>query len=234
MLGLAAATIALASPIATYEGSVFWVHMVQHLLLTLVAAPLLLLGTPVTLFLRASRGPLRDRAIRLLQGRPLRTLTHPVVAWSLFALVMWVTHFSTLYDAALENELLHVAEHSLYMVAALLFWWSVVGLEPGAGRMSWPARIGYLALAMPQQAFLGLAIYSADAVLYPHYETLQRAWGPDPLDDQRLAGIVMWIGGDFLFLIALVLGVLAWMRADTKEAARLDRRLDRAEQESTP
>jgi putative membrane protein len=227
-IGLAFVAVALASPIAVYEGSLFWVHMVQHLVLTMVAAPLLVLGAPVTLALRAAGPQRRRRLLRTLHSVPVRFLTHPVVSWSTFALVMWLTHFSQLYDLALENEPVHVAEHVVYLTAACLFWWPVIGLDPGAARLGWPGRIGYLVLAMPQQSFLGVAIHQAKEPLYEHYATLGRTWGPTPLGDQQLAGTIMWVAGDFLFIAALVLAVLAWMRHDKRATRHLDRRLDEA------
>ncbi|MGH2698858.1 MAG: cytochrome c oxidase assembly protein [Actinomycetota bacterium] len=228
LLGLGALFIALAGPVAAYEGSLFWVHMVQHLLLTMAAAPLLLLGAPVTLALRAAGPRGRQRLLRVLHSWPVRAVTHPVVTWSLFALVMWVTHFTSLYDLALENGPAHIAEHALYLAAACLFWWPVIGLDPGAARLGWPGRIAYLVLAMPQQSFLGVAIHQADEPLYPHYETLARGWGSTPLADQQLAGTIMWVAGDFLFIGALVLAVLAWMRHEQRATQHLDRRLDEA------
>jgi len=228
LIGLATAGLALASPVAVYEGSLFWVHMVQHLLLTMVAAPLLVLGAPVTLALRASSPARRSSRLRALHSGPVRFLTHPAVTWTTFALVMWLTHFTPLYDLALENELAHIAEHLLYLTAACLFWWPVIGLDPGASRLGWPGRIAYLFLAMPQQSFLGVAIHQAKDPLYEHYATLTRTWGPTPLGDQQLAGTIMWVAGDFLFIAALVLAVLAWMRNDQRATRHLDRRLDEA------
>lgn len=225
--GLVVALLALAGPLATYDGSLFWVHMVQHLLLTMVAAPLLMLGAPVTLALRTSSPGARRRLTTVLHARVVRVLTHPILSWTLFAAVMWMSHFSALYNAALESELAHAGEHALYLFAGCLFWWPVVGIDPTAGRLGWGGRIAYLLLAMPQQSWLGLAIYSTDAILYPHYESLARGWGPSPLDDQRLAGTIMWVGGNLLFLVALALAALAWMRHDAREAARIDRQLDR-------
>lgn len=219
--------LALASPLAAYDETLFSIHMVQHLLLTMVAAPLLLLGAPVTLALRASSPGVRKRLMRVLHSRAARGLTHPALTWTLFAVVMWMTHFSAFYDAALENELMHAAEHGLYLLVGCLFWWPVVGLDPTAGRLGWGARLAYVLLAMPQQSFLGLAIYSASTSLYPHYASLARDWGPSPLDDQRLAGTIMWVMGDLHFLVALALAALAWMRHDAREAARLDRSLER-------
>jgi putative membrane protein len=228
LFGLGVVVIALASPVATYESSLFWVHMVQHLLLTMVAAPLLMLGAPLTLALRAATPAGRKRLLRVLHSKPVQILTHPAVTWSAFALVMWITHFTSFYDLALENEATHVAEHAVYLLAACLFWWPVIGLDPGAARLGWPGRVVYLLLAMPQQSFLGLAIHQADDPLYPHYQTLARNWGPTVLGDQHLAGTIMWVAGDFLFIGALVFAVLAWMRHEQRATRHLDRRLDEA------
>jgi putative copper resistance protein D len=228
LAGLGAIVVALASPIEAFDTTLFSVHMVQHLLLTMVAAPLLVLAAPITLLLRVATPHARRRWILpVLHSRIVRVVSHPIVAWSLFAGVMWVTHFSPLFDAALEDETLHRLEHALYLGSALLFWWPVVGADPSPHRLSYPARIFYLALGMPLSSFLGLVIFSAETVLYAHYLTLERAWGPTPLDDQRLAGGFMWAGGDAAFVLALVLVVAAWLRHEERENLREDARLAR-------
>jgi putative membrane protein len=224
-LGLAAVFLALASPIATFELSLFWVHMVQHLLLTIVAAPLLVLGSPGALALRAATPRTRRRLLAALHSRPARFFGHPVTAWLLFASVMVLTHFSPLYDAALENEFMHLVEHGLYLGSALLFWLPVIGLDPAPGRLTPALRLVYLALVLPQQAFLGLAIYSTTEVLYDHYQTLDRSWGPSAISDQQTAAVVMWIGGEAIVLLALAISAFAWMRHDDRMAIREDRRL---------
>ena len=223
-VGLAAMAVALASPMAVYAHSLFWVHMAQHLMLTMVAAPLLMLGAPVTLGLRAASPPVRARLSRVLHSPVLRALTHPAVSWGVFGAVMWVSHFSPVYEQALTSEIAHVGEHLAYLLAGCLFWWPVVGLDPTSRRIGWPGRVGYVVLAMPQQSFLGLAIYSADQPLYSHYARLHPTLG-SALSDQRVAGMVMWLGGDLLFIVALGLSVAAWMRHDIKEANRMDSRL---------
>ena len=115
---------------------------------------------------------------------------------------MWVSHFSALFDAALENEGLHILEHASSWASALLFWWPVIGADPAAAsRLSHPIRVGYLFIGMPWSSFLGLAIFSAQTVLYAHYATLARDWGPTPLEDQQLAGGIMWVVGDAIFLV---------------------------------
>jgi putative membrane protein len=227
-LGLSVVLVALASPIATYDTTLFSAHMVQHLLLTLVAAPLLALGAPITLLLRvASPRERKQYILPVLHSRPVRIVSHPIVAWVLFAGVMYVTHFSPLFDAALHDEGIHVLEHGLYLGAALLFWWPVVGADPSPWRLPHPVRVAYLFLGMPWSSFLGLAIFSAPEPLYAHYATLVRSWGPTPLADQQLAGGIMWVGGDAAFLVAMLLAVWVWLRAEEAEGRRADARLDR-------
>jgi putative copper resistance protein D len=221
LLGLIACWVALATPVAVYAGVLFWVHMVQHLLLVLVAAPLLALGAPVALMLRVSSPETRRRLLSALGSPMVRFISHPAVTWLLFVAVLWISHLSGVYDAALENPWVHGAEHFVYLGVAFLFWQPVIGLDPRPGKLSPPARVAYLLAAIPMQSFLGVALYSADRVLYPHYETLARQWGPSALDDQRAAALIMWLGGDALMLTALGFALLAWMRAEARmEIAR--------------
>ncbi len=223
--GLGAIGLALLSPIEAYEGQLFSVHMVQHMLLELVAAPLLLAGAPITLALRAASPTWRRRLLRLLHSRVVVALAFPVVAWVLFAAVNWGWHFSVLYDEALENQLLHYVQHATFLGAALLFWWPVVGADPSPWRLPHPVRLLYVFLAMPQNSFLGVALMSAGTVLYPHYVTNLRDWGPTPLEDQQLGGIIMWVGGDVAFLAAMAVVVVMWMRYEDRRTLRVDARL---------
>ncbi|MEP7158109.1 MAG: cytochrome c oxidase assembly protein [Chloroflexota bacterium] len=227
-LGLVVLLVAFASPIGTYDTTLFSVHMVQHLLLALIAAPLLALGAPITLLLRVSSPAARRRwLLPVLHSRVLRVVSFPVVTWIVFAAVMWAAHFSALFDAALDNEAAHVLEHGLFLGAALLFWWPVVGADPSPWRLPHPARLAYLFLGMPQSSFLGLAIFSAPDVLYPHYANLVRPLGPTPLYDQQLAGGIMWAGGDLMFLVGMIVALWVWLRAEEREGRLADARLDR-------
>jgi cytochrome c oxidase assembly factor CtaG len=227
LAGMLAVEVALQSGIERYDTTLFSVHMVQHMLLTMVAAPLVALSAPITLVLRVATPAVRRRwVLPILHSRVVRVIGHPVVAWLLFTAVMWGSHFSPLFDASLENEWLHDAEHLLYLVVGVLFWWPVVGLDPSPYRMSYPARILYLFLQMPQNTFLALAIYSATSPLYPHYVTTGRTWGPSPLVDQQAAGAIMWVWGDLTFLVALLLMVAAWMRDEEARTRRRETRID--------
>ncbi len=223
--GLTAIAFALLSGIDRYDTTLFSVHMVQHVLLTLVAAPLIALSAPITLLLRLASPETRRRWILpVLHSRVTKVLAFPVVAWLIFAGVMWVTHFSPLFDAALEDPLVHDLEHALFLGAALLFWWPSVALDPAPWRMPHPARALYVFLQMPQNTFLAVVLLNLGTVLYPHYATLTRTWGPSPLDDQRLAAGIMWIAGDAIFLSAILAIVYGWMRAEARDTGRSDRR----------
>jgi cytochrome c oxidase assembly factor CtaG len=159
--------------------------MAQHVALTMLAAPLLAAGLP--------------RFPRL----------HPLIAWLAFAATGWLVHFSPLYEAATENLPLHVLEHALLLGTALLFWAQVVG---PAATLSHPLRLLYLVVAMPQNTFLALAIFSSGRVLYPHYAGLR-----DPLADQRLGGGIMWVAGDLVLLVAVLVVAAAWARHEERQ-----------------
>ena len=227
LAGLAAIELALQSPIEHYDTALFSAHMIQHILLTLVAAPLLSAGAPITLLLRLASGDIRRRRILpVLHSRAVRIVSHPVVSWLVFAGVMWGTHFSPIFNESLENPLLHQVEHLLYLGAGLLFWWPVIGADPSPWRMPHAMRVLYTFLQMPQNTFLALVIYSSSTALYTHYATLERGWGPDALADQQLAGALMWVGGDLLFLVAILFVVRGWMRQEDRDAAATDARQD--------
>jgi cytochrome c oxidase assembly factor CtaG len=234
LAGVGAIGLALVSAIDVYATSLFSVHMVQHLLLSMVAPPLLALGAPVTLALRAAPATVRrSLLLPILHSRLVHAVSWPPVGWTLFALVMWATHFSPLFDAALENPVLHDLEHLLYLGAGLLFWWPVIGADPVRWRLGPAARLVYLAAQMPLNTAVGLAIYFAPTVLYHHYATLGRPWGPDPVTDQQVAGIIMWGAGDVILLTALVLAVAAGLQKIERRSRRIEERAARYEERAS-
>jgi putative copper resistance protein D len=226
--GLAVIAFALMSGIDAYDTTLFSIHMVQHLLLTLVAAPMIALGAPITTLLRVATPNVRRTVILpILHSRLVKIVSFPVVAWLIFAGVMWGTHFSPIFDRSLEDPLVHDLEHALYLGAALLFWWPAVGLDPSPWRMPHPVRAMYVFLQMPQNTFLAVTILNSTVALYPHYATSVRSWGPTVLQDQQMAGGLMWITGDILFLTAMGAIIAGWMLHEKRQEAFVDRRVDR-------
>lgn len=229
LAGVGVALVALVSAIDVYADDLLSVHMVQHILLTLVVPPLLALAAPITLLLRVASPRTRQRwLLPALHSRAIRVAASPIVAWTAFAAVLWATHFTPLYDAALENPTVHVAEHALFLASGVLFWWPVIASDPGPRRMGYGPRVVYLLAQMPVGAAVGLTIYFATDVLYAHYATLERAWGPTAPEDQQIAGILMWGAGNVAMLAAIAAVIAAWMRAEMRRSARLERRAARA------
>jgi putative copper resistance protein D len=225
---LAVVAVALLSPVDTYADALLSVHMAQHVLLTLVAAPLLLLGQPGALALRVVAPERRRRWLAVGHGRVARLASSPVLAWTGFAAAGWVIHFSPLFDAALRSQPVHALEHVLFLGTALLFWWPVVGGHPGRRPLPHPVRLLYLGVAMPQNTFLALAVLGANGVLYSHYADLARPWGPSPLADQRQGAGLMWVAGDLLLLVSVLLVAGAWAGHEQRTTERAERAEDAA------
>jgi putative membrane protein len=223
LAGLAVVVIAMTGPLDAAVETSFSAHMVQHLLLTMVAAPLLLVGAPLTLALQAWPGTPRRTLNAVLHSGPVRLLANPLVAWALFFVVLWGVHLTGIYEAALTNQTLHAAEHVALLTTALLFWMPIVRADPVPARLSHPARILYLFVAMPAMAFLGLVFVGARDVLYPAYAQAEGA--ARALADQGMAGAIMWAGAMVVIVPALAFVMLDWMRWDEREAMRLDPRL---------
>jgi putative membrane protein len=227
LAGLGAIALALQSGIEGYDTTLFSIHMVQHLLLMLVVPPLLLLGAPVTQLLRVASARVRRRVILpILESVPLRFLSHPVTAWLAFTGVAWLTHFSPLYDMALEDPGVHYLEHVLFVASALLFWFPVVGADPGPHRLAYPARLLYLLLQMAPSSFLAMAILFNDRPLYDHYVELGSPYGVTALADQQAAAGIMWVAGNVVFTVAILLVIGAWMRSEERRTAEVERRID--------
>lgn len=211
LAGLLVIAAAVASPLEQKAEASFPAHMVQHLLLTMIAAPLLLGGAPLFLARRATPPGVRRIVLAALRSRATELLTFPPVAWGVLPALMWASHFSSFYDAALRHELLHSLEHVLYLGAALLFWFPVLGVDPARWRLSHPARLVYVFLSLPANTLLGLALYSSRRPLYPTYAGMAGG-GSAALEDQKAGALVMWLVGDIVMLAALLLVAASWAR----------------------
>jgi len=201
--GLLALAAALLSPLDGLAHALFSAHMLQHLLLVAVAAPLLLLADPFAALLWGLPAPLRVRAGRLLRPGTLlrrlwRGLTVMPVAWLAHILVIWLWHLPVAYDAAVADRLLHDLEHLAFFASALLFWWPIVQPAPRVrARTGYGARVVYLVLAAFQTALLGLLLTLSPQAWYRSYASTE---------DQSLGGVVMWgVGGAVDMLAVLIL-----------------------------
>jgi putative membrane protein len=214
---LMALGLALLTPLDALSSALASAHMVQHLLLVLVAAPLLALSAPSSAILRGTPLAVRQassrwrRRLRLTHGN-LGVLRHPAAVWLLSVGVLWFWHAAGPYDAALDSEPLHLVEHASFVVTAVLFWHVVVGVR-GAARVS--NGLGVLlvfAMAM-QSVFLSVLLTFARTPWYSGYATTTAPWGLDPLTDQQLAGVLMWIPAGGIYLAVALALLVSWIRA---------------------
>jgi cytochrome c oxidase assembly factor CtaG/ferredoxin len=211
--GLSAVYLALASPIEPLASLLLQVHMLQHLLLTMVAAPLLWLGAPLLPSLRGLPRPVLVGWVAPLLGsrtlqRLFRQLAHPLVALPIFVGVTWLWHLPPLYDQALRFPAWHYAQHVCFLGAALLFWYPIVRPYPSRPRWSPWLLLPYLLLADLSNTLLSAVLTFSGRVLYPYYEQAPRLAGSSVLDDQSAAGVLMWVPGSIVFLVPLfVIGV---------------------------
>jgi putative membrane protein len=203
--GWLAVAAALVSPLDALGGRLFSAHMVQHEILMLVAAPLLVLGRPLAAWAWALPGGGARTAGRLFRGRAWSAswslLTDPVAAWSLHALALWAWHVPRFFEGALASEWLHALQHTSFLATALLFWWAVLGDDARAGRRSGFALL-FLFTTMLHTSVLGALLSLAPTPWYPAYAAHAAALGVDPVEDQQLGGLVMWVPCAFAYIAA--------------------------------
>ncbi|MDP8971111.1 MAG: cytochrome c oxidase assembly protein, partial [Actinomycetota bacterium] len=211
--GMATLVLALASPLAALSSALFAAHMVQHLLLMVVAAPLLVCGRPGIPVMLAL--PVRTRrAVRRATSTPsIRAVSawasHPVVVWLLAAVVLWAWHLPSLYQLALANDGVHAAEHASFLLTAALLWWLVVTRHRPRALVR-PAAVLLVFATALQSSALGAVLTFASAPLYPIHAAAAAAWGLAPLQDQQLAGVIMWIPPGLVYLVVMVMLLVRW------------------------
>jgi len=221
--GLVTIVLALDSPIDTYADQLFWVHMLQHVLLLTVAPPLILLGRP---WPRMWRGlPLRWRTnvgrgiARGRVGTPLRALARPLPAWLLFNVTLLAWHVPGAYEATLRSSAVHQIEHAMFFFTGLLFWARVIDPGPLRPRLVWPMRIAYVIGAMIVGWGLAIALVLAPDPLYSHYAALtHRPGGISALTDQQLAAGVMWVLGSLSYGVAVLVGFYRWLEPERESS----------------
>ncbi len=220
LAGLGVILVALQSGIDAYDDRLLSVHMVQHMLLLLLAPLLLLLGRPQVLALRALPAGSRPALVRALDR--LRPLTHPLGALLIFMVVLVGTHLPAFYDATLRHPALHDAEHALYVASGLLLLAPLLDGDPvPAHQLGGLGRLVYMLAAMPAMAVVGAYLNRHTPLVYGPYAGPSRALGIDPLVDQDQAGAIMWVAGDlFITAVGLCSALGAMVRAERRQQAR--------------
>jgi len=225
--GLLVLFVALVSPLHPISSELLWVHMVQHVLLVLVAAPLIVVGAPLipmTLALPLSWRRMIRRWGRIGWLSSIgRLLTRPIVAWTLSVASLWAWHAPGPYDAAVRNEAIHALEHLSFLATATLFWW--VAFRPGPHRrLSGGSDVLYVFTAGIQSGALGAILTFAGSPLYPAYAHSVARWGLTPLQDQQLAGLIMWIPAGLVYVVAAGALFVRWLVSMEREARRAEGR----------
>jgi putative membrane protein len=229
VIGLLAIASVTVSGLEAYDTSLLSVHMVQHMVLSMIAPIFLALGAPVTLALRTLHPGPRHALLTVLHSKIAKVLTFPLVTFGLFVASPFVLYFSGLYRLSLEYTWVHELVHFHLIAVGCLFFWPLIGLDPLPGRMSYPLRALLMFLSTPFHTVLGLTVMQSAALLGGDwYPSLGLAWA-DPYADQRLAGGILWAGGEFVAVAMLGALVYQWMRESEREARRVDRALDREE-----
>ena len=180
----------------------FSAHMVQHLLLTLVVPPLLIVGTPGWML----RPALRNRAAASIA----RFVTKPAACFTIFNLVIIAWHLPPLYNLAMANHNVHIVEHLMFLVASVLMWWPFLSPLPELPRLSYPGQMLYSFLMSIPMSVVAISITYADHVLYPAYASAPRVIALTPMEDQLMGGLIMWIPGGLIFVVILSVVFFKW------------------------
>lgn len=234
VVGMGSFLVATSSGLGTYDLTLLSVHMVQHMVLSMLVPLALALGAPVTLALRTLPPAPRRWLLAVLHSRVARVLSFPPLTLLLYVVSPWALYFSGWYDASLHSTYVHEVMHLHLVLVGALFFWPLMGIDPVPGRVGYPFRVLLAVLTLPFHAFLGVTIMGQEDLIggswYPDlHDGPMGAWLPDPHADQHLAGGILWGSGDLIGLVFFGVLFAQWVRQSLREAAREDRRLDLAE-----
>ena len=217
--------IGLAGPLDFYSGDLFTMHMAQHIVIAIFAAPLILIARPMPAYVWSLPRPLRIGAGAALTRdgitiRVLRVFTRPVVSLPLFISTLYAWHIPAAYNGSLENEWLHLFMHFTMFTTAILFWWPIVGPPPIRTQLNHPQRIVYLLLAVTPTALLAAIITLSKDVLYTFYLNSPGHFGWNPVADQSTGGLLMWIPGNLVYLATMMVLFFKWFNEEERKSRR--------------
>lgn len=223
--GSTAVAVAVFSPLAHYGRTILWVDFTGFLFLTMIAPPLLWLGAPLTLAFRATGKLGRKRLRAFYRSRPIAIVTFPVGTWLAFAVTTYLWQFTSLTDLAGRNDIARSIQQATLLAVGLLFWLPVVAVDPMRWRLAFPLRALYVVVEMTHKGLFGGMFLSLNTAIHHGFAGRAPAWAPDPMTDQRTAILILWIGGNMVFLVALVAMVFKWVAYEQRNQRRTDRRL---------
>lgn len=225
LLGMGLLAIAYLGPFETLAHTYFWAHMGQHLIVMMLAAPFIVLSCPVALTVLATTGRTRAAIIRGLRSRIGLILVNPVVTWVLFATVLIGSHVTPVMEWVLgDHDAMAYVERPLYLIAALLFYYPLIGRDMCAQRPRPAMRLLSLGLMMIPETMLGAVIFLAPVTLYPSYVAAATAVGAEPLVDQQLAGALMWALAMVIDSVWMMVAAVEWWRSEERSTELLERR----------
>lgn len=224
-LGLAVLAVAFLSPLDWLGTRLLSANFAGMFLVTMVAPPLMQLGQPLTLLFRAADPESRRRLRRAYRGRVATILTFPVAAWLLFAVVTYLWQFSSLTEWAVRWPAVRTLQHLSLFFVAWLFWWPALCSDPVRWRMGYTLRIFYVLVEMTHKGLFGGMFLAAQTPFHEEIAAKLPSWAPDPMVDQRLAILILWVGGSLVFFAAIVGIARHWVLYDARYSRRLDRRL---------
>ncbi|WP_370410494.1 cytochrome c oxidase assembly protein [Streptomyces fradiae] len=232
-VGVLTIALVMCTKLNDYGMVMFSVHMVQHMVISMLSPILLLLGAPVTLALRAlpvagrgSTGP-RELLLKLLHSRYMRIVTHPAFTISMFIASLYALYFSPLFDFLMGSKAGHVGMMVHFLAVGLVFFWPIMGVDPGPHRPGYVMRMLELFAGMPFHAFFGIAMMMASEPLVKVYTNPPVSLGIDALDDQHAAGGIAWAFSEIPSVLVLIALVYQWYHSEQRQAVRKDRAADR-------
>lgn len=228
LVGLGVIIIATSSSVGVYDTAMFSMHSIQHMLLQMIAPAPLGMAAPVTLALRTLPRLPRRLLLAAVHSRPFRLITHPLVAYALFAVSPFVLIYSPLFEATLTNDVLHNLTHVHFVLVGALLYWPLLGYDPLPNPLPFVFRLILILGLGPAHIILGIPIMQMNNLLAADYFVqIGQAWGTDPLDDQRVGGGLLWVFGDIVVMFMFSGMFMQWNRSEKREQRRIDRHLDR-------
>ena len=225
LVGVGLLAVAYLGPFETLAHTYFWAHMSQHLIVMMLAAPFIVLSCPVALTVLATTGRTRAAVIKGLRSPVGLFLVNPVFTWALFVTVLLGSHITPVMEWVLgDHDAMAYVERPLYLIAALLFYYPLIGNDMCARRPRPAIRLLSLGLMMIPETALGAVIFLAPVTLYPSYVAANAAIGADPLLDQQLAGALMWALAMVIDSVWMMVAAVEWWRAEERQTALQERR----------